>query len=365
MTVLGAVIVNYHTEALTAEAVASLRADAAEAGLRLDCVVVDNGGAPENAGLLAALEARVLRPGSNLGYAGGLVLGTAQIDAPYLLLMNPDVRVRPGCLAALVAELERGADACGPSLLWDGEERLRLPPTERRDLVSETLRLLAVRSPTLARRARARWRRHARRHWRASTSLPTRELSGALLAVRRSAWQAVGPFDIGYRLYFEETDWLHRLWSRGGRSLLVPAARAVHSCGGSSRSQAVAAEWFEQSRRLFERRHRSRIARAGLSRLERWAAARPAPAPAGVALRELALAPQGMPLWVELSPHPWGFPAAAERVPPGPARWRPPDEIADRMAGAVWQARVVDDEGNERTHAAFAFSRAGQALDTT
>jgi hypothetical protein len=168
----------------------------------------------------------------------------------------------------------------------------------------------------------------------------------------------VGPFDRDYSLYFEETDWLARLSMRGGRSVLVPAARAVHLYGRSSRLQAAAAQWFEQSRRLFEERHRGRVARVGLGWLESWAGTRPAPALADAAgLRELALAPQGMPLWVELSPHPWGFPAAAERVAPGLARWRPPEAVVDLMAGAIWQARIVDDAGKEHAHAALAFSR--------
>ena len=48
------------------------------------------------------------------------------------------------------------------------------------------------------------------------------------------------------------------------------------------------------------------------------------------------------PLWVEVSPNPEGFPAAAERVEE-PRVWRLPEEI--REGGLI--AQVTDAEGRE------------------
>ena len=51
------------------------------------------------------------------------------------------------------------------------------------------------------------------------------ELTGACLAVTRDGWRRVGRFDEGFRLYYEETEWLLRARSRGVRAVLAPAAR--------------------------------------------------------------------------------------------------------------------------------------------
>jgi hypothetical protein len=54
------------------------------------------------------------------------------------------------------------------------------------------------------------------------------------------------------------------------------------------------------------------------------------------------------PLWIEVSPRPEGFPAAAERRPQGgEGAWRLPDEIARRSGAGPWYLTVADDRGRE------------------
>lgn len=64
-------------------------------------------------------------------------------------------------------------------------------------------------------------------------------LSGALLMIRRTAFQDVGGFDAGYFMFFEDVDLCFRLKSRGWRSLFVPRAEIVHS-GAHSTSKNMA-----------------------------------------------------------------------------------------------------------------------------
>ena len=153
--------------------------------------------------------------------------------------MNPDVLVLPGCLPALLAALRAGAAVAGPRFYWDRGRRLLLPPAELRTRREELLRLLAGKRGGWAARARRRWRRHARRHWEAREPLPSHALSGSLLALRRSAWEAVGPFDEGFRLFFEETDWLLRARRQGLAGRYVPAAEAVHLYSQSAAPRAA------------------------------------------------------------------------------------------------------------------------------
>jgi len=353
---LAVVLVHYHTPRLAAAAIGALQRDlgaaqGAAAGLEVEWLLVDNGNDPAGRELLAGLPVRLLEPGRNLGFAGGVNLGVASSRADLVLLMNPDVLVLPGCIASLVDCLLTGAAAAGPRFYWDAGRRLLLPPAEARDRRGELLAwLAAARDAGWAARARRRSRRHCRRHWQATAPLPSYALSGSLLAVTRSAWERIGGFDEGFRLYFEETDWLLRLRRAGLPARFVPAAEAVHLYGRSAAEEPRAAEWFEDSARRFRRRHYGAWFARGLERLARGGP-RVAAAPLLPALppEGLDLAGYPRPLWVEISPNAAGFPAAAERIAeaaPG-ERWHPPAEIAERLAAGAWWIRLSDERGRD------------------
>lgn len=313
---LAVVIIHYHTPDLLRQAVDTLRAVVRESPLELDLVVVDNGSTPDDQQTLAALPARLLSPDENLGYAGGINLGMGATEAESVVVMNPDVMVLPGCLEALVAALNGGAAVAGPRFFWDATRRFMLPPLEPVGRGWELLNTLADRGGFFTRRARARWRRHARRHWLAEHPLPSYSLSGALLAIRRDAWERVGRFDEGYQLYFEETDWLERARRLGLRSIYVPAAEAVHLYAQSTVREGRAAAWFLASNRRFRRRAYG----IGFARLLEWLAPQAAPQAAApqtplAAKPAESSAPPFPAVWLEVAPSPKGYPAAGWRLP--------------------------------------------------
>lgn len=347
---LSIVLVHYHTPALAAAAVEALRQSVEAAGLdpdgEVECLLVDNGSDAEGRALLESLPVRRIDPGRNLGYAGGVNLGVAQSKGERIVLMNPDVLVLPGCIGALLAALDAGAAVAGPQSFWDRERRLLLPPAEPRSRRDEIASLLAGRGPRKAEQARRRWRAHARRHWLARQPLPSWTLSGSLLAVRREAWERAGPFDEGFPLFFEETDWLLRVQQRGLPAWYVPAAEAVHLHGRSSAAEARSRQWFEESARRFRERWYGVWFADLLETLDRRLPRRPDPRPEAPATLDLSGFPH--PLWIEVSPNPAGFPAAAERLETsGPGGWRLPDEVVERIAGSEWTIQIVDDAGRE------------------
>lgn len=358
------VLVHYHTPDLVAEAVAAVTADAQGAGWEVEGYVVDNGSDAAGRARLAGLPFELVEPGANLGYAGAVNLAVPRARAERILVMNPDVLVLPGCVPALLAALDRGAAVAGPRFFWDRQRRLELPPTESRGFLDETAAALARsgRSGRAMAWARRRWRRHARAHWQATEPLPSHALSGSLLALRRGTWEAVGPFDTGFRLYFEETDWLLRARRRGLSAFFVPAAEAIHLHAQSTAGESRAADWFEESARRFRVRHHGRHGAAFLERLGKGG--RPPslsdlpPFPEG----GLAVPPEanaaGAPWWVEVSPEPAGFPAAAERLVAGAAPWTLPAEIAGRLAPATLRVALTDRRGRE--HGAWRLTCGGE-----
>jgi GT2 family glycosyltransferase len=351
---LAIVLVHYHTPELAADAVAALRADLAACGREAEWVLVDNGSDEAGRARLDTLPVTRLDPGRNLGYAGGVNLGVASTQGEVVFLMNPDVLVLPGCAAALLTEIERGAAIAGPRFYWDRGRRLVLPPAEVRTRRAEIAALLARRGGGWAARARHAWRRHARRHWEAERPLASHALSGSLLAVRRSAWERVGPFDERYPLYFEETDWLLRARCRGLAARYVPAGQAVHLYGRSAAREPRSRAWFEESARRFRRRHYGAWFEPLLRRLDRGPGKEPVPRPAPAAGLDLTAFGDEFPLWIEVSPNPAGFPAAAEllRLPAG--RWTLPEEIRRRWEAGDLAVRVVDRRGRELAAASLA-----------
>jgi N-acetylglucosaminyl-diphospho-decaprenol L-rhamnosyltransferase len=345
---IAVILVHYRTPELAAAAVAALRCDAVESGLEIEGIVVDNGSDEAGRALLESLGFERLDPGANLGFAGGVNLGVARSRAETIVVMNPDVMVLPGCLSALVAALDAGAAVAGPRFYWDETRRLVLPPAEERSRRSELLALLATRGERWAVRARRRWRRHARRHWEATQPLASHALSGSLLALTRAAWSRVGPFDEGFHLYFEETDWLRRAARLGLPARYVPAAEAIHLHGRSAVQEERSGAWFEESARRFRDRYYgrwfTRLLAALDRRLRRRLPAPPAPVPADGL--DLTLYP--FPLWVEVSPNATRFPAAAEQLAAsGAGSWRLPAEIVERLAGAELGLQLVDPQGRE------------------
>jgi GT2 family glycosyltransferase len=352
---LAVVIVHYHAPAALEGAVAALRRDLETSCISAEWCVVDNGSAPPERAALEALGLPLLAGSGNLGFAAGVNRGVAATSAPAILVLNPDVEVLPGCARALLAEIERGAAAAAPRLYWDRERRFLLPVGEERTRDFELLSLLSQRFAACAALARRRWRRDARRHWQAPGSLASTRLSGAALAIARTAWTQVGPFDESFRLYFEETDWLLRLETAGLSSRQAASAEAVHGFAHSTRREPRAAHWFDDSARLFrERRYGHAFARVH-ARLARGIdpARHPALPPAWDpdALPRAILDPAAAAdtaIWLELSPNRTGFPAAGERVAradlPG---WRPPSDLMRASGLHAMSLCAVTESGRE------------------
>ena len=347
---LAVILVHYHTPELAAAAVEALRVDLAGTALEVEWLLIDNGSDAAGRALLASLPVERIDPGTNLGYAGGVNLGMARSTAELAVLMNPDVLVLPGCLPALLDVLRADAAVAGPRFYWDRGKRLVQPPAEIRTRSQELMALLAGRSSRWAALARRRWRRHARRHWEARSPVPSHALSGSLLALRRSAWEAVGPFDEGFRLYFEETDWLLRARRLGLAGRYVPAAEAVHLYSQSAAREPRAEAWFEESARRFRRRHYGPWFVGLLESLDRWLPRGATPTPTEIPAEGLSLPAtlSDYPLWIEVSPNSVGFPAAAEKLstPPGRA-WSLPVELAGRLPESGLTVQVSAADGGE------------------
>lgn len=326
------VIVNYRTSALAVDAIDSAR----RASQRpLHVVVVDNSEDPAEAGHLRPWADVLLVSPKNRGYGGAINDARRYCQTDVIVVANPDVRFGPSSIDRLAEVLDRKYAASGPALFWDAAHRWHLPPAELHTGRSRVLKALSTRTPRLRARLDRDSIRRRIRYWSEVDPVAVPAISGAVMALRADALDAVEGFDERFHLYFEETDLLRRMSETGRRILHVPAARCHHMYNQSAGQdpERSGALFAESEKRYFEKwsgpllpevvaRLTTRIEPADFAELPQ-----PLPVDAGTTL-------------VEASPLAT-FETAAGHFPDGPAVELPGDVLAAFRGGAIY-LRAID-----------------------
>lgn len=179
----------------------------------LELIVVDNGCTDGSVERIAGRPGVVVvRPGQNLGFAGGCNRAAAKAGGDVLVLVNSDAVVAPDALYHLATTaLEPGVGiATGSIRLGHAPDRLNSGGNE--------VHLLglgwcgAFGEPAGAHRTRR----------------PVASASGAGMAISRATWDRVGGFCEPYFAYHEDADLSLRCWQQGLSVEFVPEAVVVH-----------------------------------------------------------------------------------------------------------------------------------------
>jgi len=239
------IVVNYRSAALCRHAVASARAASSEP---LEVVVVDNSCDRVEAELLASVGAdTLLVANENLGYARGVNEGMRAASGSKIVVSNPDVVFGARCIDLLCEQLAGRVALTGPRFSWDEAGEWLLPPTDVLTARSKFSAIAAKRSASYAaRRSRRRFFQRLE-FWRASEPRRAAAVSGAVMAIDRSALERVGGFDGRYRLYYEEIDLMRSLARMRYEILHVPAARCHHLYDQSAASSPEHQRKFAES----------------------------------------------------------------------------------------------------------------------
>ena len=187
-------------------------------GLAWEAVVVDNASTDRSERAAEGHpNVRVVRHHANAGFAAGVNIGTAASSAPFLLVLNPDCRLRAGTGLLLLNELQRHATCAvmGPAILDPSgtlQESARGDPDMLTGLFGRTSVLSRVfpNSQLTRRNLRASVLSDAN-----DSSQQVDWVSGACMLIRRDALAGVGGFDEGYFLYWEDADLCRRLRKAG------------------------------------------------------------------------------------------------------------------------------------------------------
>ena len=175
-------------------------------------IVVDNASRDNSANLAEECGAQVIRRKVNAGFGVGCNDGIQAVSTPYVLLLNPDARLRPGALEALLLSAEQHLDVwmLVPTLYREDGSRFEKWHTP---ICDRAFKPLTVSDPTVR---------------------PISFASGAAILLRRDAITQLGGFDPDIFLFFEDDDLSRRTLDAGGTILHVVSAEVDHAGGTSS-----------------------------------------------------------------------------------------------------------------------------------
>ncbi|WP_194409702.1 glycosyltransferase family 2 protein [Microbacterium cremeum] len=227
---IAVIVVTYRSAAHIERLIPSLRREAGTHRMRV--VVADNDSPDGTLEVARAHRDVVAMPtGGNLGYAGGINVAMAAVgDADAILVLNPDMVVVPGAIAAMRARLSQpGVGIVVPTIL-DGEgartRSLRREPSVMRSVGDAVFGGRFHRRPGVFAETVLRSAEYTTAHrvdW----------ATGAALLISRETAGAVGDWDERYFLYSEETDYFRRAREAGYAAWFEPTAVVRHSEGGS------------------------------------------------------------------------------------------------------------------------------------
>jgi exopolysaccharide biosynthesis WecB/TagA/CpsF family protein len=235
---IAVIVVTYNNADDVGPLISSLRAETVDQTMKV--VVADN--SPDELTMTELAhhpDVMALRTGGNLGYAGGInaALRVAGPADAYLIL-NPDLRVGPGAVAALRRRMSLSHAGVVVPVLLENDGKV-YPSLRREPSVMRALGDAALGS-------------HLRRRpsWLSEMDFDVEGYqyahriewaTGAALLISEDAARAVGEWDEQFFLYSEETDYCHRIRQAGKSIWFEPTARMWHEGGGSGTSPQLTA----------------------------------------------------------------------------------------------------------------------------
>ena len=241
-----------HVEAL----LKSLRREAT--GLALRVVVADNASTDATLEVLDRHpDVIVTSTGGNLGYAAGINLAASVAgEADALLVLNPDLEVRPGSLEALLSVIRSGtADLVVPRLVdADGKTQ---PSLYREPSAGTLLGDAAFGARWPQRPAALAGTDRAPESYQFGHEIDW--ATGAAVMVGTAAAQHIGAWDEQFFLYSEETDYFRRARELGFVARYEPRAMMVHLGSGSGTSPELNALMAVNRLRYARKHHAGRV----------------------------------------------------------------------------------------------------------
>jgi len=245
---LSVIIVNWNTKDLLCQCIDSLAQTVKK--IDTEIFVVDNGSTD---GSVAAIRekfprVRLVENQVNLGFARANNQAISLSSGEYLLLLNPDTKVKDEAIPQMLSFMNAHAKAglVGGQLL-NADESKQNSIANFPSLATELLNKSLLR-------------------WLFPEKFPGKErdypgpvevesVIGACMLVRRKAVEQVGLLDEEFFLFLEETDWCYRIKKAGWEIYHIPGAKLLHFQGKSAEVEKAKAriEYYRSRYRYFRK----------------------------------------------------------------------------------------------------------------
>lgn len=199
--------------------------------LQKEIIVVDNASNDDSAECIKQAFPDVvwIQNRINLGYAKAVNQGVATSKGSFLFFLNNDVVLHRDTTAKLLSFLVQNPDAGAVApLLYYPDGRLQI--SCRRFPAPSSLILEAFGISKIG--SFCRWKLSAEEHLKGG--IVKQPMMSALL-IKKECWDAAGPMDERFPLYFNDVDWCFRLYNNTKYNIhLCPETSAVHHHGAST-----------------------------------------------------------------------------------------------------------------------------------
>lgn len=213
-----------------------------------DFIIVDNGSTEADQARLFAISQtddriRLLQGHGNIGFARGANLGASAARGRFLVFLNPDAFLEPGCVKALMEASKDQAQPCIVGARVLNEDRSEQRGARRGEITPVTTLL------SFTRIAERFQKLDSYEIHRESDPLPDHPtsvpvISGACFGVGRTDFRKLRGFDGGYFLHVEDVDLCWRAREMGGSVIFHPHAEVVH-LGHTSLVEPFFVEFFK------------------------------------------------------------------------------------------------------------------------
>lgn len=202
MKSLSVIIVTYNSSAIISDALRSIQ-EYNDIGQELEVIIVDNASSDfdllrQEVQRFSIKGLRIIRAKENGGYGSGNNLGVSKAFAPYILILNPDVRLYKPIFSDIITALDKD---CRLGILGLKQFESVTPVIPNPSFI--------IKQPTL---------KHLFLH-KIFVKLDVFSdkfftFSGACFAVRKASFLEAGGFNEDLFLYWEEADLQHRLMTK-------------------------------------------------------------------------------------------------------------------------------------------------------
>jgi hypothetical protein len=266
------IVVSYNTCALLRNCLSSVQAQTR--GVTYEVFVVDNASSDDSCAMVEREfpEVRLLRNSENRGFSKANNQAIKVSEGDYVLLLNSDTVLENNAVGIMYKFMQAHCRAavCGPLLLNADKTVQRSIDTHPSAISMMLRRCLGA---------------HRNRYWRLlrdnyhpgafdyskCCKIPDGWLTGAVLMIRRAAFEEVGLLDEAYHFMNEDADWGLAVSHSGWETWLVPEAVVTHLLGGSrnslSEKQEVALKLANLRQDRYYVRKNLGLARYGIYRL--------------------------------------------------------------------------------------------------